>query len=184
MHILNTRKLAEELVQSRVSAQDKFLYLICGWIFYAVVSYSTLIFSNAGRTVLGVLEFFLVSSIAWVGCSISYRRAMKGKGGGAENFIVDFTCLLLPLSVQTYSLVWFVSYAIAWLVSHAWSALSFHSEFAANVAAAFISNADWITTFLAVICTQLLLFTRMAMYIGLISNRRAAAAEQLGSNSN
>jgi len=181
MYILNSRKLAEDLVASRVSAHDKFLYLIYGWIFYVVVSYSTLIFSNAGRTFLGVLEFTIVSSVAFGGCFISYRRAIKFGGSDIDSFIVDFTCLLFPLSIQAYSLVWFVNYATAWFITFIWSRLTFDSEIAANAAAVFTSNADWITTLLAVLSTQLLLFARMAMLIGLISERRATIGSGSGS---
>src|SRR4051812_14096445 len=99
MHLLDDKALARELAHGRVSEREKAHYLLGGWLLYTAIGYSTVVFSNAGRTWLGLFEFLVVAIVAMTGFKWCYD--LSG-GDNERTFVVDFTCLLVPLTIKIY----------------------------------------------------------------------------------
>jgi hypothetical protein len=173
MHLVNTRRLVEDLAHGRVSERDKAYYLLVGLIFYILVGYSTLIFANQGRTWLGAFEAFMLVMIAVLGVQSSFQA-----GGGDTNthFIVDFTCLLVPLSIKVYAAVWGLYWLFVWAYyAVAATGVEFESEGTARAVRFLSMHAGWFMTLLAVLVTQAAFFLRMRVHMESLAELREAS---------
>jgi hypothetical protein len=47
IHLLDTRAVEKELLENRLSETSQATYLAVGWIFYIIMGYSTVVYSNA-----------------------------------------------------------------------------------------------------------------------------------------
>jgi hypothetical protein len=163
IHVLNSRRVAEELKRDAVTSREQVLYLLAGWVFYLALSYSTLIYSNISRTWIGAVEFVCVAIVSVVGFFYAYKTNGGEKG---REFVVRFTCLLLPVSVQVYVLVWAFYYLFAWWFSQLLPNLSFASQASANQ---FIWFAQVIlpptVTLVFIALTQIIIFWKVANHI-------------------
>jgi hypothetical protein len=103
--------LAVDLAHNYLAPRHKAYYLLGGWLLYLVLGYSTVTSSNASLTLVGLCELLVVAAVVVIGIYLCYEA-----GGGDENphFLVDFTCLLLPITVQVYALVWGLYWALLW----------------------------------------------------------------------
>jgi hypothetical protein len=168
MYILNTRRLVEDLAHDRVSNRDKAYYLLAGWVLYSAIGYSTLVFANQGRTWLGALEAFMVIVIAVLGVQSCYEVS----GGDANNtFVVDFTCLLVPLTVRVYFVVWGLYWLFAWGYL-AVTNFTYDSVEAARFVFFMSRHAGYLATLFAVLATQAALFLRMRIHMASIARIR------------
>lgn len=168
MHILNTRRLAEDLAHGRVSTRDKAYYLLLGWVLWIAIGYSTLVFSSASRTWLGLLEAFMITVIAVYGVQSSYEA-----GGGDRNgsFVVDFTCLLVPLTIRVYVTVWGFYWLFVWGY-YAMVNVTYESEGAVRLVSFLSRHAGYLATLAAVLATQAALFLRMRVHMASIASMR------------
>ena len=168
MYVLNTRRLVEDLARGRVSTRDKAYYLLLGWVLWIAIGYSTLVFSNAGRTWLGLFEAFMLVVIAVFGVQSSYEA---GGGDGNGNFVVDFTCLLVPLTIKVYVVVWGLYWLFVWGY-YAMAGVSFESERAVKLMVFLSRHAGYLVTLLAVLTSQAALFLRMRVHMASIAHLR------------
>jgi hypothetical protein len=168
MYVLNTRRLAEDLAHRRVSTRDKAYYLLLGWVLFIAIGYSTLVFSSASRTWIGVFEAFMLTVIAVFGVQSCYEA-----GGGDDNdsFVVDFTCLLVPLTIKIYVIVWGLFWLVAWGY-HALVGMSYESEGTARLVSFLSRHAGYLATLAAVLATQAALFLRMRVHMAFIASTR------------
>ena len=103
MYFLATERLVQDLAHKRVSPRDKAYYLLAGFVIPLVFSYSTLTFANQGRDWLGAFEFLMLTVITIIGMQRSFEA------GGADSnpdFVAEFTCLSVPLSIKINFVVW------------------------------------------------------------------------------
>jgi hypothetical protein len=168
MHVLSTRRLLEDLARGRVSQRDKAYYLLVGWLLYVVIGYSTLVFANQGRTWLGLLEAFMIVVIAVLGIQSCYEAS---GGDNNKHFVVDFTCLLVPLTIKVYVAVWGTYWLFAWGY-HAMHGATFESERSAYMVAFLSRHAGWFMTLIAVLVTQAALFLRMRVHMAALADLR------------
>jgi hypothetical protein len=168
MHLLHTRRLAEDLAHGRVSTRDKAYYLLVGWVLWIVIGYSTLVFSNAGRNWLGLFEAFMIIVIAVYGVQSCYEA-----GGGDENpsFVVDFTCLLVPLTIKVYVVVWGLYWLFVWGY-YAMASASYESEGTVRLVTFLSRHAGYLATLAAVLASQAALFLRMRIHMASIASVR------------
>jgi hypothetical protein len=175
MYLLNTRRLAEELAHRRVSTRDKAYYLLLGWVLFIAIGYSTLVFSSASRTWLGLFEAFMVTVIAVFGVQSCYEA---GGGDGNDNFVVDFTCLLAPLTIKIHVIVWGLFWLYAWGY-HALVGLRYENESTARLVAFLSQQAGYLATLAAVLATQAALFLRMRVHMAFIASARETSAAKM-----
>jgi hypothetical protein len=127
-----------------------------------------LTFSNQGRTWLGLYEFVMVVVIAVLGV----QRCYEASGGdGGRRFVVDFTCLLVPLSIKVYAVVWGLYWLLVWPYRTILD-MTFSGEDSVRLVNFVSRNLGWLTTLVAVLATQAILFLRMKSHMAFIARLR------------
>jgi hypothetical protein len=74
IHLLDSGAIVRELAENRLPETTRATYLALGWIIYIVTAYSTLIYSNASRSWIGVFEFASVLAVAVWGFVYAYAQ--------------------------------------------------------------------------------------------------------------
>jgi len=170
MHVLNTRRLVEDLAANRVSNLYKAYYLLAGWVLYSAIGYSTLTFANNGRHWLGLFEFFMITIVAVLGM----QRCYEASGGDEDaHFVIDFICLLLPLTIKIWVVVWGLYWIFAWPYNAMVGPDAVYSTEETARTAFFLSrHAGWLATLAAVIGCQVALFWRMRVNMTTLAEMR------------
>ena len=132
LHLFNTKRLVHELARHAVDTEQQAYYVITSIVFYFLIYYSGLVVaSSRPLTLPSVLELIAVIGISVVGVFQAYE-ASGGKAG--KSFLVDFTCLFVPVSITTYLPVWLVYWAVRLSFAPTLNALSdSHMQFAMNL---------------------------------------------------
>ena len=139
-------------------------------MFYALVGYSTVVYSNASRTWLGLIEFLVVAVINICGVLYAYR---KNGGNNGEQFVVRFTCLLLPVSINVYIVTWGLFHLLAWVFKNSVYGMSFRSEQAADQFIRIVQyDLPWAITLTFVLLTQLFIFARISHHLATTASRK------------
>lgn len=162
VHLLSSRAVARDLSENRLSESDRAMYLALGWILYIVLGYSTIIYSSSSRTWIGFAEFASVLAVAIWGLMYAFR-SNGGKDG--QDFIVRFTCLLLPASVVTHIAVWGMYYALAWVFQGAVPEMSFSTKEGADRFLEASRYLPFAMTYLAALATQFVIFLIIAHHL-------------------
>ena len=104
MHLLRTSPLVEELARGAVSAEDRAKYLLASFLVFNVVYYSGLAIGGAPPwSVPAIIEAVAVMLLNIVGVV----RTFDASGGKSNrDFVAEFTCLYVPVSVTTVAAVW------------------------------------------------------------------------------
>jgi len=112
IHIFNARKAADDISKNVISPKEKSYYLLGTFLLFIPFYYSGFVYTNPLWSWLSIYEAFVVVFITVVGLNKTYEAA------GAESnqhFVTEFTCLYVPVSITTISLVW-LSY---WVIGYA-----------------------------------------------------------------
>ena len=159
IHILDSGAVERDLSENRLSEAAKAIYLALGWIIYIAMGYSTLVYSNASRSWIGLLELACVLATAVWGFVYAYK-SNGGKNG--QDFVVRFTCLLVPASIKTYLFVWGAYYALGWGFRELVPEISFPSQSSADQFINITHYLPVIMTYLAAVASQLVIFLIVA----------------------
>lgn len=92
LHLLNTRKLAAELADSKLSERTGMHYMLAGALLYAYNTYWALWFGSY-RDGWFFLELFAFVTISWFGVLECYKANGEDKG---TDFILRFCALAVP----------------------------------------------------------------------------------------
>ena len=132
LHLFSTKKLVAELAERRVTAEQQAHYLIVNSVFFSVLTYSGLLTASSPALSLpALLEFCVIVAISIVGIFRAYEAA---RGHGEGSFLVDFSCLFVPVSITTYLPVWVAYWAVRVSFTPTLISLSeSHSQFAVNL---------------------------------------------------
>ena len=132
MHLLSAKKLVHELAADAVTTEQQAQYMLVGFAIWNIAFYSGLIVSGSNVWSLpSVLEGVAVIAINVFGVFQAYEAA---GGRDSRSFIVDFTCLYVPVTITTIVPVW----AIYWAVRLGFEGLlvslyESHSQFVVNL---------------------------------------------------
>jgi hypothetical protein len=109
MRLFNARRLAEELGQGHVSARTKAYYLFAGFAMWLVINVTGFTTVSPLWSWMSILETCALLLITLLGFQSAYDAA-----GGDDNpdFVVQFTCLYLPVSITTVLAVWGVYWVV------------------------------------------------------------------------
>lgn len=132
MHIFRTRPLVRKLGERAVGPEEQAQYLLVSFLLFNVAYYSGLVLTTAAAwTLMSVLEAVLIMFINVVGI----LKTFDASGGKANpDFLVEFTCLYVPVSITTLLGVWGAYWAITLGFREALIALSHsHFQFAMNL---------------------------------------------------
>jgi hypothetical protein len=109
IRLLNAKRLAEELGRGQISNRTKAHYLFAGMVMWVVITFSGLAVPAYLWSWVSFVEAIGLIVITMLGFSYVYEAA-----GGDTNsdFVVQFTCLSLPVSVTTVLVVWGIYWGI------------------------------------------------------------------------
>ena len=110
MQLLRTKPVVEALIADSVSAEERAKYLLASFLVFNAAYYSGLVVAGAELwTPLSLMEAAVVVALNIVGVVKTFDAA-----GGKTNtdFIAQFTCLYVPVSVTTLVAVW----GVYWLM--------------------------------------------------------------------
>ena len=160
MHLFNTGPLILQLARRDLPAEQQARYLLASVIFYIAASYSGLIATGAPLwTWPSVLE-----ALALVGISIlGIVRCLDAAGGNRNpDFLLEFTCLSVPVGITTLLPVWALYWLVTWVFKESLVELSAsHMQFAMNLHA-LGSDLFGFLSFMAVLTIQFIIYHRVA----------------------
>ncbi|MCA3210828.1 MAG: hypothetical protein ING50_01400 [Burkholderiales bacterium] len=131
MRLLNAKRLAVELGRGEVSSREKGYYLFAGFVMWLLIGASGFTTVSPLWTWMSLIETAALIVVYLLGFSYAYDSA-----GGDENpdFVVQFTCLYVPVSITTVAAVWGLYWATAYGFRESINALSdSHLQFAVNL---------------------------------------------------
>src|SRR5882724_167613 len=104
MHLLRTHPLVQELALGEVDPQEQAGYVLAGLVVWILASYSGLIVAGSPAwTLPSILEATALLAISVIGVV----RCLDAAGGRQnQRFLVEFTCLSVPITVSTLSVAW------------------------------------------------------------------------------
>ena len=104
MHLLRTEPLVRELSAGAVSAEERAKYLLASFVLFNIAYYSGAVLSTAPPwTIISALEGGLMVALNVIGVVKTFDAS-----GGRKNpdFVTQFTCLYVPVSITTLAVVW------------------------------------------------------------------------------
>ncbi len=104
MHLLRTRPLVSALASGNLSAEQRAHYLLASFLVFNIAYYS-------GFVASGTVPWtppYIAESLAVVLINIVGVVATFDASGGKSNkqYVIDFTCLYVPVSVTTLLVFW------------------------------------------------------------------------------
>lgn len=173
MHLFRTTPLVHQLARQDLTPELQARYLLASLVFYILVYYSGLVVSGA----LPWTWPSLLEAAALIGINMLGMVRCLDAAGGNDNpaFLVEFTCLSLPVGITTLLPVWALYWLTTWGFGESLVALSAsHMQFAMNLHA-LGSDLFGFLSFVAILSVQFLSYWRLA---GLL--RRVRQARQAG----
>jgi hypothetical protein len=174
VRLLHARKLAEELGQGRVSPRTKAYYLCAGFALWTVINVTGFTTVSPLWSWMSLIEAIALIVITLLGVQSAYDAA-----GGDDNpeFIAEFTCLYVPVSLTSALLVWGAYWGIVAGFRESLIAISeSRMQFAINLGQIGSSVFGALVT-LAVLAFQALTFYRITRLFQVVrSQPRSVAA--------
>ncbi len=123
IHILSANGLVQDLAANRVTPQQQAVYLILNFCVWIVPSYLYLFPAPTTTEVQSffwsawLIEMFLLVLICITGVNLCLRKCRVDP---RKNFLVDFNCLSIPVTITTLIVIWGVFHLFttlpAWLL--------------------------------------------------------------------
>jgi hypothetical protein len=133
MHLFRTAPLVQQLGARQVSPQQQAEYLLTSFVVFSLFSYAAIVVPSAGPwTAISLLEGVAVVVVTMVGVVKAFDFS-----GGKNNpdFVADFTCLYVPVSITTLLAFWGDYWLVVLGFRGAITSPSFiNSQFAINLA--------------------------------------------------
>ena len=170
LRLFNAKKLASELCRQEVSPETQATYLLASMLMFTALYYSGLVISTSDLWSLpSTLEAIAVAGVTVFGLAKCFEAA----GGNAnKSFLVDFTCLYVPVTLTTTLVVWCLYWATRLAFSQTLVALSEgHFQFARNLA---LLGTDFfgLLGFLATVGVQVITYSRMSAHLAAVRRAR------------
>lgn len=171
MRLINSRRLAEELGRGQVSLNEKAHYLFAGFAIWLVINVTGLTVVSPLWSWMSFVEAAALLLITALGFSYAY-----GAAGGDENpdFVAQFICLYVPVSLTTVVFVWVAYWGIVIGFRESIIAISeSRLQFAINLSRIGSSFLEILVT-LAVLAEQAVTFYRITRLLRLTRSESQA----------
>lgn len=110
MHLLRTAPLVDALSHRAVSAEERAMYLLASFVVFNAIYYSGLAASSA--PLWSPASFIEAAAIILVNV-LGVVKTFDASGGKSNpDYVAEFTCLYVPVSITTYLGVW----GVYWLL--------------------------------------------------------------------
>jgi len=163
LRLFSTKALARDLATSEVPPEAQAVYLLASFVMFTVAYYSGLVVSGAPVwTLPSFLEALAIGAITVLGISNAFNA---GGGRANKSFLVDFTCLYVPVSITTMLVVWGVYWCIRLAFPEVLTSLATRDwQFARNLATL---GTDFfgLLTFLANLAVQAITYGRITQHM-------------------
>jgi hypothetical protein len=163
MHLFRTQPLIAKLAKGQVSNTQKAYYLLASFLMFTVAYYTGFASGNATWTLPSTLEGATVGVITIIGVVKAFDAA---GGEKASDFIAQFTCLYVPITISTMLVVWTIFWGVLFGFRESLMAISeSRMQFAVNLSRLHADMFNFVT-FVAVVVIQGVTFYRMTMCLG------------------
>jgi len=156
MYFWDTRKLGKELANLIVTAKQKMLYMLASQVMFTLFIYQAL-YTYEKIDSFFIVEFLTVLLVVVLGVIKCYDA--NGKSDG-RNFIENFVCLSVPLTVKISILVFGLFYIYQLVGGYAFNIFT---SIDTQIAHSYV-------TFIISIFGQILFFSRMSTHLAVIRN--------------
>lgn len=165
IRLFNAKRLAGELSRGEVNLRDRGYYLAVSFLMFVAFNYSGLASANPLWSWLSIYEAAAVVMVTVVGLAKVYEAA---GGDSNKDFVVEFSCLYVPVSITTTIIVWGVYWGITLGFREAIMALAeSHLQIAINLSR-IGGNFFGLLTFLAVVLVQAVTFYRITKLFNIV----------------
>jgi hypothetical protein len=174
IRLFSAKKLAEELGQGRLSTRSKAHYLFAGFVMWLVINVTGFSSVSPLWTWMSIIETAALLLITLLGFQSAYDAA-----GGDDNadFVAQFTCLYVPVSITTVIVVWGGYWGVLVGFRETVMALSeSRMQFAVNLGKIGSSLFGALVT-LAVLATQAITFYRITKLFRLLRSQTGTASQ-------
>lgn len=110
LRLLNAKRLAVELGRGEVRNRDKGYYMFAGFVTWLLIGVSGLTSASPLGTWMSLIETAALIVLYLLGFSYAFDAA---GGEGNSEFVMQFTCLYVPVSITTVAVVWGLYWGIA-----------------------------------------------------------------------
>ena len=173
IHLFNAKKVARELARKEIGPKARGYYILVSFLVFTPFYYSGFIWTNPLWSWLSIYEAFVVVAVTLIGFAKSFEAA---DGKNNPDFIAEFTCLYVPVSLTTILIIWSNFWALTIVFRESVISLSeSHLQFAQNLSR-LGSDFFGLLAFLAVVLVQVVTFYRITKLFYVVrgySNRAA-----------
>ena len=166
IHLFNATALARELGRAEIGVERQAQYLLISFWMYSLFYYSGLAGMGAPVWSLpSIFEGIAIMAITIFGIAQAYEAA---GGRGSRSFLIDFTCLSVPVSITTMIGGWGLYWGIRFSFFNLLTALSeSHFQFARNLT---MIGADFfgLLVFVTVVSIQAIVFWRIVRLLRVV----------------
>lgn len=174
MHLVSSRRLADELAADRVSVGEQSVYLAASFVIWGGFTYSFVVPPHA--TIdrffffgIWAYEFAVYVLIYLAGVPYCLRKCRVDP---RRNFLIDFSCLYAPVSLTTLLIVWAAFYLYTQGILGVISSLSFEQPPPAAIRFLYDTRLLDILRAFAILGTSLVILLRIGSWLSYISDRR------------
>jgi len=176
VHLFRTEPLAQELASHRVEASDQAAYVVASFVFWLIPYYFFLYpdpYAGNEKWFWGMWAYsafmmVVVNIFGVIKCLNACEFEPK------KNFMVDFSCLYLPVTVTTFIGVWSVYYLYRYLFVFWVQGIDPEIEPTPWAEAVFSYKFHDLLRLLAEISVPLITFLRVSAWMKVVSTRRAS----------
>jgi hypothetical protein len=165
LRLFNAKKLALELGRGEIRAREKGYYLFASFVIWLLISVSGFTTVSPLWSWMSLIETVSLIIVYVLGFSYAYDAA-----GGDNNpdFVAQFSCLYVPVSLTTVAVVWAVYWALVFGFRESIMALSdSHFQFAVNLSR-IGSDLFGALVLLAVLLVQAVVFYRITKLFDIV----------------
>ncbi len=165
MRLLNAKKLAVELGRGEISPREKGYFLFAGFVMWLLIGASGFTTVSPLWTWMSLIETAAVIVVYLLGFSYAYDAA---EGDENSDFVVQFTCLYVPVTITTVAVIWGLYWVIFFGFGESIIALSeSHFQFAVNLGR-IDSDLFGALDMLAVLMVQAVTFYRISKLLEIV----------------
>jgi hypothetical protein len=176
VRLFNARRLAKELGRGEIPARVKSYYLFASLAMWLVIHATGLVRASALWSWISYVETTVLLLITVLGLSYAYDA-----GGGDENadFVSQFICLYVPVSITTVVVVWGVYWCAMYLFRESLDVIADNRlRFAIYLSRIGGTLSDALG-FLAAIATEAIIFFRVTRLFHVLRYQRQASSSPL-----
>lgn len=158
IHLFNAKQVARELARKEIGPKARGYYILASLLLFTPFYYSGFMWANPLWSWLSIYEAFVVIVVTFIGFTKSFEAA-----GGENNpdFIAEFTCLYVPVSLTTILAIWSSFWVVTIGLRESITSLSESNLQLAQDLSRLGSDFFGLLSFLAVALVQVVTFYRI-----------------------